>query len=108
MNDIVEPVNDRIRKALEFNDMKQVDLARKMGCSESKISQYLSGKRVPKSSGIYALSIALGVSPVWLLGYDVPMKPEEKSKRQELKEAIDGLTEQQAVILLAFIKTMKE
>ena len=49
--------------------------------NKSDISQYLSGKASPGSDKIYVLSVALGLNPAWLLGYNVPMyKTDEQEK----------------------------
>ena len=63
----------RLKKALELCNMKQIDLAEKTNIGRSAISQYLSGKVVPKQDKIYLLAQALNVNEGWLMGYDVPM-----------------------------------
>lgn len=39
---------ERLARALDARDVKQVELAEKTGISKSAISQYLSGAFVPK------------------------------------------------------------
>lgn len=72
----------RLRQIMEERGLKQVDLVRmvqpycqKNGIrmNRSDISQYVSGKFEPKSDKLMALGEALGVSPAWLMGLDVPM-----------------------------------
>ena len=47
-------------------------LAEQIGMSKQAISSYTTGVRVPKRPVIESLAKALGVSPLWLMGYDVP------------------------------------
>lgn len=58
----------RLKEALELRGMRQVDLAEKTGIGKSAISQYLSGKVLPKQDKLYLLARALQVSEDWLLG----------------------------------------
>ena len=46
-------------------------LADQIGMSKQAISAYTTGVRVPKRPVINALAEALGVNPLWLMGYDV-------------------------------------
>lgn len=78
---------DRLLEALEIRNMKQIDLSAKTGIGKSSISQWLSGRNEPNNINIRKLSIALDVSPAWLMGYeDVEMDKmsEEEEKRQSL------------------------
>jgi transcriptional regulator with XRE-family HTH domain len=73
---------ERLAEYMRIFNMRQVDIleaaapyAEELGVKiqKSEISQYLSGKFEPGHDKIYALSVALGVNPVWLMGYDAPM-----------------------------------
>lgn len=57
-------------------DMRQIDLATKTGIRQGTISHYVAGRLSPKSDAIEKLSRTLGVSELWLMGYDVPMSAE--------------------------------
>ena len=70
-----ESISARIKTAMEIRNLKQVDLVEKTGLSKSGISQYISGRNLPKQKAIYLLSQALHVEEAWLMGYDVPMEP---------------------------------
>lgn len=63
----------RLRKALNIRSMKQVELSEKTTIGKSAISQYLSGKVIPKQDKIYLMAKALNVNEAWLMGYDVEM-----------------------------------
>lgn len=42
--------------------------------TKSALSQYFSGKHEPENDKLTILGLALNVSEVWLMGYDVPME----------------------------------
>lgn len=52
----------RLKKALTLRNMKQVELSEKSKIGKSAISQYLSGKVVPKQDKIYLMAKALNVN----------------------------------------------
>ena len=68
MMDKMSITASRLKEALELRGMRQVDLAEKTGIGKSAISQYLSGKVLPKQDKLYLLARALQVSEDWLLG----------------------------------------
>lgn len=41
--------------------------------TKSALSQYFSGKHEPEQDKLTILGLAMNVSEVWLMGYDVPM-----------------------------------
>ena len=66
---------DRLKQAMEKQELKQVDIIRiaqeqgvKLG--KSHISQYVSGKTVPRADILHFLAQALQVEAAWLLGED--------------------------------------
>lgn len=71
----MESFNNRLLKALMINNMSQAELARRSGVDKGSISRYLQGKFSPKQGAVYSMARVLGVSPAWLIGEDVPMKP---------------------------------
>lgn len=86
MGEQKEPCNKRIKQALELRGMKQTDLVEATGIGKSAISQYLSGKYVPKQTATHLIAKALNVSEAWLMGYDVPIERIEEVKRVVTKE----------------------
>lgn len=64
----------RIKKGLELNNMRQIELFQKTGIPKSAICQYISGAFEPKQDRVEVISKALNVSEAWLMGYDVPME----------------------------------
>lgn len=60
----------RLKAALKFRSMTQRDLAEKIGITETAISRYTTGSRVPKTSIAIKICDALGVSLDWyVMGY---------------------------------------
>lgn len=64
---------NRLRKALEYNNMKPIDLSRKTNINKSLISSYLSGVCKAKQDKLDIIAQTLNVSEAWLMGYDVDM-----------------------------------
>lgn len=64
----------RLKIALQENNMKAIDLAKKTGISKSSISDWLSGKYEAKQDKVFVLAETLGVDEGWLMGLDVPMR----------------------------------
>ena len=56
--------------------------------NRSDISQYVSGKVEPGQDKLTVLGLALGVDPVWLMGIDVPMIPQQGKESLPHPEAI--------------------
>lgn len=59
--------------------MSATQLAEIIGMSKQTISAYTTGARSPKRPAINAMADALGVNPLWLMGYDVPKFPSSTS-----------------------------
>lgn len=70
----VDTFQSRLEKALRIRNIKSVELHERTGISESLLSKYLSGNAVARQKKISLISDTLEVSPVWLMGYDVPME----------------------------------
>lgn len=64
---------ERLCEAMRKAGKKQIDISRETGIDKGSISSYLSGRYVPKQEAVHKLAVALDVSEMWLLGYDVPM-----------------------------------
>ena len=59
---------------MHLRNKTQAELCEITGIPKSAMSQYVSGKFVPKQTRIYLLAKALNVNEAWLMGYDVPME----------------------------------
>ena len=61
---------DRLRKAMNDNNLNSRELSKRCGLSEASISRYLLGQMEPKVDAIKKMADALNCDFVWLLGYD--------------------------------------
>jgi transcriptional regulator with XRE-family HTH domain len=80
---------DRLKEALKVNNMTQSKLSEISGINTSTISEYIKGKYDPSRSRIFEFSEILKVNPVWLMGFDVPMKDEKLEKEIETPPVVD-------------------
>ena len=62
--------SQRLRLALEKQNMRQVELCRKTNIGKSAMSQYIGGAFLPKHDKLVAIANALDVSEAWLMGHD--------------------------------------
>ena len=78
---------NRLKKAMDMNGFKQIDLVNKTKLDKSLINKYLNGISEAGSDKLSILSDVLNVSEPWLMGYDVPMYEfEDKSFNDDLKQ----------------------
>lgn len=99
----VAPTSERLKEAMTLRGKKQVDLARETGIDKGSISHYLSGRYEPKQEAVNKLAISLGVSEMWLWGYDVPMERQKESSPSE-----PVLTEGEKMLLELFRKVPED
>ena len=67
-------IAERLKQAMELQELRQADLAEKSGVNKGALSSYISGRYQPKQENIFRLAKALNVSEAWLMGADVPME----------------------------------
>ncbi len=87
-----ESFAERLKKAMNERGIKQVDLIRyaqeqgvKLG--KSHISQYVSGKTVPRADMVHFLAGALQVDPDWLNGITPEQETEGETDMREFKKS---------------------
>ena len=85
----MDTIARRLQMALDIRNMKQSDLVETTGIGKSSISTYLSGKYEPKQRNIYKMANALNINEAWLMGEDVPMERDEKSKPSNVEDFND-------------------
>lgn len=66
----IAELSERLNEAIQ-DTTTTTKLAECIGMSKQAISSYTTGARAPKRPVINALAEALGVNPLWLMGYDV-------------------------------------
>ena len=83
---------DRLIIALKRKNMKPIELAEKVKCSRSLISQYMSGKCKAKQDLIFLMAKELEVKPSWLMGFEED-EEEKPSQKDLIISFVDNLNE---------------
>ncbi len=98
--------HERLSTALRARNMRQIELAERTGLNKSQINEYVSGKCRPKQDKLYLIAVALNVSPMWLMGFDVPMDKNATNLKQQVISKINSLTEDELEKLLNMIEAV--
>ena len=98
----IEPCATRIKKALSIRNMTQTELCAMTKISKSSLSEYMSGKYVPRQDKVFIIAKALGVDPVWLWGYDVPMEKQEQPEQMNIPTTEQQLSDGEKLVLQLF------
>lgn len=67
---------DRLKQIMNERDLRQIDISNQTGIRQGTISHYIAGRLSPKADAVEKMANTLGVSELWLMGYDVPMTVE--------------------------------
>ena len=89
----------RLIEVVSEKSLSNSTIAKEIGISKQTLSAWLTGERSPKRPTINAIASYFGVSPIWLMGYDVekkfsdsiqiakkPPTPEEQERRDNAQE----------------------
>lgn len=95
---------NRLKKALDYNNMRPIDLANKTKISKAQICNYLKGTYKAKQDKLYIIAKALDVSEAWLMGYDVDM---DREWFPDNKEDLTNITIDNARYIETTTKTVK-
>lgn len=104
---IVEETN-RWKLLLDELGMSQVRFAEKVGVGKSHISKLVSGDANASGLLLFAVEQKFGVSPEWLEDGEGPMFSDVSAERRRVLELVDGLTDEQAKAVSAFIRCLRE
>ena len=96
MDDLIDTFANRLSYALTIRNMKPIELAEATKIDKSKISSYMSGRYKAKTDGLKIIADVLNVSPIWLIGYDVPM---ERNFDKNI-QGMDKKSENSAIVLV--------
>ena len=69
--------SDRLKEAMRFRNVRQIDLSTKTKIDKGTISNYLSGKYEPKAANAVIIAEALDVNPMWMLGDESELMEKE-------------------------------
>ena len=72
--EIVDTFKNRLNLAIKIFGLKQVDIVKKTGIDKTLLNKYISGNSNASQKKISLLANFFNVNPLWLMGYDVPMK----------------------------------
>ena len=91
----VDNFRNRLRQSIIDSGMSQIEVANKAGISKSLLNKYLKGVSEAGNHKLLLLANALGVNPVWLMGYDVdkykiPEAPSKDNERNDLIRQIEN------------------
>lgn len=100
--ELVAKFKDRLVEAMDYKGLRQVKISEETGISSSLLNKYVKGISKPESIKLGILAKSLGVSPVWLIGYDVSMNQKSESN---LMKKIERLSPSQLDDVERFIDT---
>lgn len=78
----------RLQELREDTGITLDEIAKRTGYPFQSISRWERGVHIPKIDAAAAVAEALGVSPLWLFGYDVPRDPNDSL--QQKFDALDA------------------
>ena len=89
MLELVSTFKERLRIAVNNSPLTKTQIANESGISKSLLSHYLAGDNEAGNDKLKSLAATLKVSPVWLIGYDCPMKLNDSSD-SDIRTTIDN------------------
>ena len=121
MTMLVDTFANRLKKIMDLNNIKAIELSEKTGISKSQISHWISGTYKAKQDSLTLLAEFFDVDEIWLMGFDVPMRSErkkitEKEEQELLKDVLkrkgflnenEEMTEEDFNKLIEFAKANK-
>ena len=96
--------SSRIKAAMEKQQMSQKQLAIKANVTESAMSYYVNGERIPRSDILSRIAAALGVSTDYLLGTDTD--PVDDGQLKYLQRGLGKLNPEQLDKAEKLLKTV--
>lgn len=99
---------NRWKQLLEELGMSQVRFAEGLGVGKSHISKLVSGTANASELLLFAVEQKFGVNPEWLESGEGPMFSDVSAERRRVLELVEGLTDDQAKAVSAFIRLMRE
>lgn len=100
---------ERFIKVVRERGLKQIEISDRTGIPRGQINEYLKGKCKPKQDKLHMIAKALNVSPIWLMGYDVPMNDIDnivKTTRDNINDILNNLNENQLEQAYQMLKIM--
>ncbi len=82
----VSNFGDRLKEYRDMYGYTLEYLSERTGVPAQTLNRYELTQRVPKIDAAVMISESLGVNPLWMQGYDAPMKKEETPGQLQLTE----------------------
>lgn len=73
----------RLKELMQFFDISQDELGKRLNIPKSSLSMYLSDSRKMRQDRIKLISETFGVNEAWIMGYNVPMRLSEQKPMNE-------------------------
>ena len=89
--------SSRLRYAMQYSGMRATDLSEFTGISRATISEYMSGRYVPRQRNLCRLAKVLHVQPTFLMGL-TEFSPAEKPSFAEKPEAVELNTQEKLML----------
>ena len=110
--------SERLKFIMESRNLRQADILEMIEpyCEQygvkiprNALSQYVTGKVLPKQDKLTILGMALNVSEAWLMGYDVPMErnglaEHDEPQKDEFIQLFSRLSTEQRQIVLGVMR----
>lgn len=84
----IDTTANRLKEAMEAAGKRPVDVCRGTGIDKGSLSHYMKGSYEPKQDAVYKIAKYLGVSEMWLWGYDCK---KERSADQLKNDALSDI-----------------
>ena len=97
--------SERITDIMAKKHLTQKQLAEMANVTESAMSYYVKGERIPRVDVLSRLAGALGVTADYLIGADAP-DPEDESAQQYLKRNLAKLNQDQIIKAANILRTV--
>ena len=95
-----------LRRLLDNNNMKAVDLAQRVGVSNAIVSQWLKGVKIPRMDKVSRICSVLDCSLEDLVGADAPARELTPAQR-EMLDLVQTLTPEELSVLASTAKALK-
>ena len=83
---IEELSRERVQQIInEFCDGSRMEFCRRTGIGKSSVSQYMSGTNAPGTITAQKIGEAFHLNPMWIMGFDAPMRYSEPIDFEEYK-----------------------
>lgn len=85
----IDTTANRLKEAMEAAGKRPVDVCNATGLDKGALSHYMKGNYEPKQDAVYKIAKYLGVSEMWLWGYDCKKdRSEDQLKNDALSDII--------------------